>query len=386
VQKYKETLKYAELVKSIYIKQFVDYKVNRIFEFSQQLRENDVVIFGRGIGAIELYKQLAIEGANTIAFVDSESIGVEDLFCGKKVISYEDLKELNGKVNVVISTKNPKYSREIAEKLNNDNINNLFTLYPIFPSIQYEVEEMKKLVENENEKIQKVYESLVDQRSKQVFMNMLSYRLSNDVKLLELSNEINEAQYFPNGDIIALEEDEVFIDAGGYTGDTILEFIHKTKGKYKKIYSFEPDEMLYVMITTLIQQQKISNVEVLPYGLYHSAAELSFWNGNETGSSKISEVGLTKIKTVKLDDVIPQDVKVSYIKMDIEGVEREALQGADNIIKRNYPKLAISIYHKEDDLWEIPYQILTNYPEYQIYIRHYRAYEATETVCYAVRR
>jgi len=367
-------------------KQYEDYKVYRVFEFSEQLRQKDVVIWGRGSGAIEIFRLLIMEGANVIAFVDSESKDFDEKFCGKNVISYEMLKELNNNVNIVISTKIIKYSREIAEKLNNDQMNNLFSLTPIVNSLQYEKLEIKRLVKNAEKKINEVFLKLGDKKSKQVFMNLINYRLTNDDVLLELSNEKGENQYFPKDVFLKLSDEEVFVDAGGYIGDTILEFIDKVKGKYKKIYSFEPDGMLFSIISTLIAKQQLLNIELFPYGLYNSSGEMSFWNGSETGSSKITKIGTSKIRTEKLDDIIPEEVEVSYIKMDIEGVEREALDGADTIIKKYYPKLAISIYHKADDLWEIPYQIMTNYPEYDIYIRHYREYEATETVCYAVKK
>mgnify|MGYP002517000463 FL=1 len=76
------------------------------------------------------------------------------------------------------------------------------------------------------------------------------------------------------------------------------------------------------------------------------------------------------------------DDKVTFIKMDIEGAEMEALEGAKRTIKKNRPKLAISIYHKEDDLWEIPYYVLSRYPWSKIYMRHY-SLTTNETVLYA---
>ena len=217
-------------------KQYEDYKIYRIFEFSEQLRQKDIVIWGRGNGAMEIFKLLITEGANVTAFVDSESKETGEKFCGKNVISYEMLKRLNNKVNIVISTKILKYSREIAEKLNNDHINNLFSLTPILNSLQYEEVQIKRLVSNAEEKINEVFQKLADKKSKQIFMNLINYRLTNDASLLELSNEKGENQYFPNDDFFKLSEEEVFVDAGGYVGDTILEFINKVEGKYKKIY------------------------------------------------------------------------------------------------------------------------------------------------------
>lgn len=87
------------------------------------------------------------------------------------------------------------------------------------------------------------------------------------------------------------------------------------------------------------------------------------------------------VKTISIDEMLEGE-KCTFIKMDIEGAEMEALQGAQKSISKYYPKLAISIYHKDDDLWKIPYYIKKTWPEYKLYIRHY-TYVTTETVLYA---
>ena len=74
---------------------------------------------------------------------------------------------------------------------------------------------------------------------------------------------------------------------------------------------------------------------------------------------------------------------VTFIKMDIESSEQEALRGAEQIINRDKPKLAICLYHKKEDMWEIPYLIKTMVAEYKLYIRHYSNSEL-ETVLYAI--
>jgi hypothetical protein len=75
--------------------------------------------------------------------------------------------------------------------------------------------------------------------------------------------------------------------------------------------------------------------------------------------------------------------KITFIKMDIEGSEPQALSGAEEIIKKQKPKLAICVYHKPEHLWEIPLYLKKIVPEYKIYIRHHTPLEY-ETVCYAV--
>ena len=84
-----------------------------------------------------------------------------------------------------------------------------------------------------------------------------------------------------------------------------------------------------------------------------------------------------------IDDIVDPRDKVTFIKMDVEGAELESLKGAKNIILRDCPKLAICIYHKPEDLFEIPILIKEMCREYKIVIRQY-ADSIFETVCYAV--
>lgn len=109
-----------------------------------------------------------------------------------------------------------------------------------------------------------------------------------------------------------------------------------------------------------------------PYGLHEKRVRLSFANDNVVFASHIvgEGEGTSCIDCVSLDEIIGVD-DVTFIKMDIEGAEIPALKGARKTIIRNKPKLAICIYHKPDDLWEIPELIHSFVPEYKFYIRHY---------------
>lgn len=194
-----------------------------------------------------------------------------------------------------------------------------------------------------------------------------------------------EKQYFEDG-IIQFEENEVFIDAGCYDFDTSKIFISKMHGlglKIKKIYAFEPDPVCFCKCKNRADLVGFNDIELVQAGVWSSDSYISFEAlGND--SSHIvqnGEVSSDLIRTTTLDSYIKE--KVSFIKMDVEGAELEALKGAKNIILRDKPKLAICLYHKEEDMWEIPYYIKTLVPEYKLYIRHYSNCE-TETVLYAV--
>lgn len=188
---------------------------------------------------------------------------------------------------------------------------------------------------------------------------------------------VYENQYFiPE---VKLQYDEVFIDAGCYNGKTILDFMKFCGGKFKKICGFEPDSLNYAQtVSNFISQE---NIVIYNKGIWSSDTELLF-HARNTGTSHINQNGQSKIPVVSIDSVAA-DESVTFIKMDIEGAELEALHGAGNTIVKNKPKLAICIYHKYEDVLTIPLYILQFVPDYKFYIRHH-SYGTIETVLYAI--
>ena len=189
------------------------------------------------------------------------------------------------------------------------------------------------------------------------------------------------SQYFLK-DIIKLSKDEVFIDGGGFVGDTTLNLIEQTSGIFKKAHIFEPIkrncEQIKKNITELSDKIILHNV-----GLYSSDEETYF---EDSGSS--SRVGKGKgkdlVKLVALDSHLSEEERseITYIKLDVEGAELAALEGMrDTIVKYN-PKLAICLYHKPEDLWELPLYIHKLNPQYKFYIRQHQP--VYETVLYAI--
>ena len=108
---------------------------------------------------------------------------------------------------------------------------------------------------------------------------------------------------------------------------------------------------------------------------------LSFFAGDGK-LSRISDDGNVIINVDAMDSIIKDD-KITFLKMDIEGSELKALHGARKIIQRDKPKLAICVYHKPEDIIEIPLYINSLVPEYKFYMRHY-SIDSAETVLYAI--
>ena len=187
-------------------------------------------------------------------------------------------------------------------------------------------------------------------------------------------------QYF-SPDFMKYEIDEVFIDAGCYNLNSSLKF-REHCGRLKKIYAFEPDPENYAVCLEKKMRFGLKEAQLFPAGVWSEKTELHFSVTND-GGSHISEEGAVTVPVVSIDEIVDPTDRVTMIKMDIEGAELEALKGAKKTIQKDKPKLAICIYHKPEDMTEIPIYIKELVPEYQLYVRHHSNKE-TETVLYAV--
>lgn len=195
----------------------------------------------------------------------------------------------------------------------------------------------------------------------------------------ELYRKLNKAQYF---DLKELEivDGEIFVDCGVLDGETSLNLLKKYGNKIKKIWMFEPDKKNIPKVKNNFKDQKVE-YEIIEKGVWSSVTTLQFQSlGN--GCSGIDGRGEEKIETISLDEAL-KGCGPTFIKMDIEGAELEAIKGAEMIIRKYQPKLAISIYHKLEDIEEIPKLLLEYNPSYKFYIRHY-SLMSSETILYAL--
>lgn len=190
------------------------------------------------------------------------------------------------------------------------------------------------------------------------------------------SNYIYQTSYF---DVMPKSELEgVYIDCGVLDGDTIKGFIKYCNGNYKKIIGFEPQLNSYN--NSLENIKDIKNVELINKGVYSLEGNLSFVNsiiGDGISGARIIDenFGLPAdviVPVVCIDKICDNLTDpVTFIKMDIEGSELEALKGAKNTILKDKPKLAICIYHKPEDIIEIPNFLYSLLPEKTFLIRHH---------------
>ncbi|MBF0183922.1 MAG: FkbM family methyltransferase [Magnetococcales bacterium] len=193
-------------------------------------------------------------------------------------------------------------------------------------------------------------------------------------------------QYFYHKENVTIqpESGDHVIDAGAYIGESAVRFSIAV-GKEGHVYSFEPVHNHLEIIQHNLQLNNVENVSVMPYGLsnvVNTVMPVRFGSASAImGQFTIEdcEAPLTTLDTLVANGTI---AKVDYIKMDVEGAELLALQGAESTIRRFRPKLVICIYHKPQDLYEIAQWIADLQLGYTFYMDHYMT-QINETVLYA---
>lgn len=191
-----------------------------------------------------------------------------------------------------------------------------------------------------------------------------------------------KAIYFNLHELMPLREREVFVDAGCFDGQSTRAFFEWC-GQEGYSYCFEPDRQNWKKIEETLKGQE--GYEVIPKALWSKETTLAI-NAKGNFASAVTEISgdlnVQRIGAIALDDCL-YNKSVTYIKMDIEGAEIEALRGARRIIEEQKPRLAVSIYHKLEDIWTLPREILSYCPKYRFYLRHY-SFSDYDTILYAI--
>ena len=222
---------------------------------------------------------------------------------------------------------------------------------------------------------QKIYDLLSDKKSQEVFEKVINFKISFDYDFMQGFTNNHTEQYFDE-ELIPKIENIHFLDAGGYVGDTLPQIIENFPG-FEKIYCIEPS-LLHINIAKR-NFEKYENIEFINCGLGDKKVSRSTVENINPQNNCAHDFQASHIDTI--DNLITK--KIDFIKMDIEGAEQDAIQGASQTIQKHTPILAICIYHKAEDWYKIPQKILSINPDYKIYLRHYME-GIFETVMYFI--
>jgi len=314
----------------------------------------------------------------TCHVVDKEYMQLCSASVKNKIINWDELKLTHKKVNLIIgmgSTLMREYKqKDIYEnklmKKYGQYIKNIFWYDVVF--YKY-FKNLKTYINKNSEYFNTAYSLLCDDLSRKSYIGFINSKISNKPNYISYSDTL---QYFPN-ELIQISENEVFVDCGAYTGDTFADFLQVSNNKYLKYYGWEPDSKNYQTLEKKAKQHP----KFIPinYGVWSSYQTMKFSESHGRTDSSIENNGDMSILVDSIDRVCSD---ATFIKMDIEGAEFEALKGAKNTIINNSPQLAISIYHRPEHLHQIPRYLNEINPHYKFFLRHHNTI-SNELILYA---
>ena len=347
-----------------------DIENTSVWEFLQKTKE-PIIMYGTGNGAdkvFEVFEELNIEVSGVTA---SDTFVRERYFHNFRVTPISEFLKKYEKFIVIITfgSSRPEVIENIKEIAKKQTV-----LVPCVPVIGNEIFDRCFLEENE-EKLNKAYSLLADEKSKEVFKNYVNFQFSGKLKyLFRMESDITDAF----NDYLQLNENESFIDIGAYRGDTVEQFLKFTNGKYNNILALEPDHKTF---KKLVENCKgLKNLEAINGAVTNFDGVVEFTNVAGRQSTIGSGIEIPAFTLNKL----AENFTPTYIKIDAEGAEIDILNGGEKIISEFKPKIKIATYHKNRDIFEIPILLNKLNKNYKIYMCHHPYIPAWDTDFYCV--
>jgi FkbM family methyltransferase len=243
--------------------------------------------------------------------------------------------------------------------------------------------ELPHRIMDQVEDIKQGYAVLSDEASRREFCEQLRWRVLLNLDCLALPEDKSEI-YFPSDLVVSMDR-EIFIDCGAFDGDSIRSFMSYCKAGFSHIYAVEPDSTNRMALQGFVDNLPGSlreKIAILPYAVGRTNGKVSFNAGKSAASGVSAQFGTDEVECRRLDTLM-SSIQPTYIKMDTEGAELDAILGAAYVLKHSMPVLAACVYHRCEHLWQIPAMVHSISPDHGVYLRRY-AEDCWELVCYAV--
>lgn len=337
------------------------------------LKETDlpVVLYGMGNGADMIMDVLEEIGVTVSDIFASDAFVRGHSFRGFRVMKYSEICEKYGDFIVVMTFAiHDEETLRYVRQMNSEHT----VLSPTVPIAGKGLFTLDFIRENE-EQFDRAYALLADEKSQKTFTDVLNFKISGKIEYLFGCQSEKDELY---NTVFPLSHNETIVDLGAYDGDTIREFLSVTHGKYRKIYAFEPDEKNFRKLCT--KTEHLENIERFNIGAWDKEETLFFQK--KAGRNSRQETDGIPVSFNSVDNMV--DGEVTFIKMDIEGAELKAIEGARRTIEKYRPKLYICAYHRNEDAFALPLKINEICSDYKIYYRHHPYIPAWESNFYCV--
>lgn len=365
---------------------FETLKTHKTKDLWSYLRSTDkkILMYGMGNGADKILAICESYGIEVCDFFASDGFVRGHLFHGKRVLSYSEACEKYGRENMIVLLS---FASSLPDVLANIyRIADECELYA--PDVPVCGENLfnAEFFEKNGSDISRAENLLCDEKSREVFRDIISYKLSGDVTFLRYGHSDFAEVY---GELLHAENFEKIADLGAYNGDTIREIAPFAIGLREAI-AFEPDRRNHKKLETYAEGEE--RFKIIPVkAAAWSERDILLFDGSGNRNATLISAGIevnrppktANVQARSLDNVLGGE-RVDYIKFDVEGAEKEAISGAINTIERYRPALMISLYHRSEDIFSLPLMIHERFPDYKFYIRRREYIPAWDTVLIAV--
>ena len=336
--------------------------------------QRPIILYGMGDGAdkiLKVFKGYGIKASGV--FASDEFVRGHD-FAGFPVRTLAQTIDTFGE-NIVIVISFASQREQVLEKMYELNVK-FDVVAPDVPVAGEGVFNLEFAKAHEKE-FDKVFQLLADERSKQVLDNMICFKLTGKIEYLK-QGEDDKNEIFT--DILKPKANEHFVDLGAYNGDTIRELLSYTDGKFASITALEPDKRNFRKLTKYVEENLSGDIVLENAGAWDSDCVLTF-AAKAGRNSKVASKGIeTNMRSV---DSVLAGKECTFLKMDVEGSEKQAIFGAKKTLKTWKPKLNIAAYHRNEDLFALILQIYEICPDYKFYFRHHPYVPAWDINLYA---
>ena len=344
-----------------------------------------VVIMGTGHLGRTLAARLNQFPVIIECFCDNNPAIQGTVFMGRPVLSVsEAVKTYSGRAAFLVGIYHSAAAQDQLKGLGCEVILTAATLCRHFgpPLTPLASIDLPTAIYTDRGEVERCAEIWADEKSRSEYANVLHWFMATGQETLGNHDPASET-YFPK-DLWTENEHEHFVDCGAFDGDSVIMFLKKNNFKFNRVTAYEPDPRnldAFEANMEIIPEEHRAKIMVINAAVGAKSSTLHFSVSGTAGSS-VDDEGDLEINCIALDDQ-HCDFPPTFLKMDIEGYELEALSGGRAMIAKYAPILAITTYHKVEHLWQIPLLIHSFRPDYKFYLRRY-AEDCWETVCYAV--
>lgn len=343
-----------------------------LWEYLKQANKT-VVLYGMGNGADKILQACAQKGVAVSDVFASDGFVRGHAFHGMQVKTWSEIKALYGVQNVIVllcfGTSRPEVLENILR------IRAEAELYapdvPVFGDGLFD----RAFCEAHREELAQARALLSDEASKTVFDCILNFKLTGELSHL-LTAQTDEDVLMQT--MVRPQEINCAVDLGAYNGDSVRALLDAKGSTVRVVYAAEPDRRNFQKLAAYAEAEQRAEVYPIHAGAWSEQAVLCFdaeGNRNATLAQNRSEVLRerdTRLREVAVDTVdhMVKDAWVDYIKYDVEGSEREAVLGSVETVKRCEPRLMVSLYHRNEDLFALPLLLHRLFPNYRgFYLR-----------------